>query len=128
MSRYVVLADTKSGVTIYSSGILNVGDLHEVIVDIDVESNSGGTPRDSGDGNYRFEYTFTISRLTAFGSLISIADLSASSSYPYAGPAVYPTLAFHSSVQDAGFGDRIQIDLLNPESMDLSFTVSVIGK
>jgi hypothetical protein len=157
MAARTVLSDTQTTITTYSSGALTVGDLHEMTVDIDVTVASGGTPTATYAGRgtvgedptpvdfylYTFTYDFVISRLTAFDELIPIVGpvvgtLGITLSQATADPPDPPSRASEAVaftgmttlIVPAGlpFGDRIQVDLNNPQGIEMTFTLSIIGK
>jgi hypothetical protein len=157
MAVRTVLSDTQTAVTFYSSGVLDVGDLHEFIVDVDMTSSSGGTPTityagsgtEGGDPTvkdfytYSLSYTLTISRLTAFdvpiiivGPVIGTASVTLSQDVadppdpPSRSSGAITFIGVLTLPVMAGmpFGDRIQVDLQNDQGITLNFTISIIGK
>lgn len=154
MTARIVLSDTKTAVTSYSSGPLNVGDLREFLVDIEVSAATGGTPvavyggQDSDAGldyyTYTHSYSVVISRLTAFDTLVPLGagpvaqNTNTVLSQPAANPPDAPersidALSYTGMIslitsENVPFGDRIQVDLINPEGIALTFTISIIGK
>jgi hypothetical protein len=124
MSRYILLQDSKTSVTSYSSGPLNVGDVTELIFDYKVTAASGGSDTSIGVGH---DLTINISRVTPFGELVAINGLVVDYHFESSGPVINAPSSVHA-IDDSGFGDRIQLDLYNPNDATVSFELSVVGK
>lgn len=139
MAARTILNTTQTDVTTYSSGPLDVGDVSELSIQVAFTAGSGGTPTvmvmDTDTSRTHADYGLTTYCLSAF-DLPAVIDASDFSSdwYTYQeGEFVYPLGNLHSNIGHGlitplSFGDRIQIDLTNPQGCTVTFSVSIIGK
>jgi len=105
-----VLNATLTGVTSYSSGILDVGDLFELSVDCNVTTHTGG-----------HSVNFPINRIGADGTAYYIGNIGSTS-------IAEPLSATVCAALNNAFGDQIQIDLSNTNGDTVSATISIKGK
>jgi hypothetical protein len=134
MGARIVHNSTETSVSIYSTGPLDVSDLTEVVIDIDVTFAAGGTPYTGDWGGYTHEsvdFLFVVSRLSAFDTLTEVGRIFYHSEYNSnqepPGELVYPS-GGNALILSSGFGNRLQLDLLNDEGISLTFRLSIIGK
>ncbi len=130
MAATTILADTKTGVSTYTSGSLDVGGVTELLLDFHVTASTGGTPTVHEDWNPvtdAYDLSFVLSRLDAFGNAFELSRGTLSSMYSQGEPAVYPA-GFLSFLLSSGFGSHIRVDLDNPDALEATFTISIIGK
>jgi hypothetical protein len=124
MTARTVLNVSRTSVTTFDSGILSVGDLTELALDLNLTSAIGG----AADGNGNYLYGFQLSRLDAAGNLVS-AGIPPFSFVGYGSPITGAyAAAYGAGINGWSFGDRIQIILANDPGCSLTFTLSIIGK
>lgn len=125
MAARTVLNTLQTAVTSFDSGVLSVGDLTELALDLFVTNATGGTV----DANGNFYYAFQLYRIDARGNqssggisvfgFMGYGSLVTSGSY---------NESFGAGINQWSFGDQIQVVMQNTQGCSLTFSLSIKGK